>query len=256
MCKRVGLLLALVSLLGLPYFSSAEEVKAETPVQTIEVASQGATESNFRSYRHFKFGLDEFDRYHQLAPQGELKFRLNSLIKPGMTFKRATVHLERGDLKIALPLAKDGTFTIPQNEEAAKKNAEVIVKTYDIGAVMWMLEVRSPHVPSYAYRLGDLRLECHVYQAIAEPGIPRRQRRSFRIPELCDAQDRVWINNRPMPPVKTLVISYGDRSELFNLGRYRLDESSVEIMLNPMPGTDIPWPDDAVLQFVLADEPR
>ncbi|MFC4931172.1 hypothetical protein [Massilia sp. GCM10023247] len=125
-----------------------------------------------RKYKAILAGLDSFDKHRALAPGvAELRFRIEQRSDAALA-EQPRVRIE-GEHDFVLPLALDATnrFSVPRSEAALDARGELVLnqkrKHYRI-----VPEVRTPGLPDNVRRLGDLRLECKVWVAIAKEEIP------------------------------------------------------------------------------------
>ncbi len=146
---------------------AAGGVAAQDTTPSVEV--QGVKNPDMKSYRAVVAGLDAFEKYHALAPSApELRFRLSA---------RAGVEQAAGEplyLRIVgngdpipVPIAADGTFTVPRVQSAIDDDADLVLNRRK-GVLKGRPEVRTPGLPDHMRRLGDLRLECQVMVAIGK----------------------------------------------------------------------------------------
>lgn len=134
------------------------------------------------SYRAILAGLDKFDELHALAPDApQLLFQARTrngrlldpaLLQGGPGVDPLNARLS-GDDGYVLPLALDdgGRFQVPRSRPALDADAELrLSKKYsDVRVWPW---VRSPGLANNQRRLGDIRLECQVFVAIAKKEAP------------------------------------------------------------------------------------
>ncbi|WP_374584749.1 hypothetical protein [Pseudoduganella sp.] len=148
---------------------------AQDTTPSVEV--QGVKNPDMRSYRAVVAGLDAFDKHHALAPAvPALRFRL----APQSGAEQAAADAAAADpiyLRIVgngdpipVPVAADGTFTVPRVESAIDDDADLVLNRKK-GVLKGRPEVRTPGLPDNVRRLGDLRLECQVIVAIGKKEI-------------------------------------------------------------------------------------
>ncbi|MCE3263245.1 MAG: hypothetical protein K0R43_2324 [Pseudoduganella sp.] len=146
---------------------------AQDTTPSVEV--QGVKNPDMRSYRAVVAGLDAFEKHHALAPAvPELRFRLAPRAGNDQPASEDAEPLYlrivgNGD-PIPVPVAADGTFTVPRVEAAIDDNADLILNRKK-GVLKGRPEVRTPGLPENVRRLGDLRLECQVMVAIGKEEI-------------------------------------------------------------------------------------
>ena len=129
--------------------------------------------TELKSYRVMAAGLDAFDDHHALAPRArEVRFQL--IPGPGApdnAMQDLSLRIAGNETSIVLPLAADGSFTLPRSTQADKEDADLITNKKK-GQYRWQPVIRSDGVPAGMRRLGDLRLQCQVTIAIAKKEIP------------------------------------------------------------------------------------
>lgn len=140
---------------------------AQEATPSVEV--QGVKNPDMRSYRAVVAGLDAFEKHHALAPAApELRFRLSA--RNGQELPAGEPLYLRivgnGD-PIPVPIAADGTFSVPRAQSAIDDDADLILNRRK-GALNGRPDVRTPGLPDNVRRLGDLRLECQVMVAIGK----------------------------------------------------------------------------------------
>ncbi|WP_342118809.1 hypothetical protein [Pseudoduganella sp. OTU4001] len=146
---------------------------AQEATPSVEV--QGVKNPDMRSYRAVVAGLDAFEKHHALAPAvPELRFRLAPRSGTEQAAQDAAEPLYlrivgNGD-PIPVPVAPDGTFSVPRVESAYDDDADLILNRKK-GVLKGRPEVRTPGLPENVRRLGDLRLECQVMVAIGKKEI-------------------------------------------------------------------------------------
>jgi hypothetical protein len=230
-----------------------------------KVPVNGVKNPEMKSYRAVWKGLEKFEDEHELAPAvPKLLFRVmhnkNKHACIGMCGTTALATPEEGaqfalriagdDLSVTVPVSRDGYFTVPRSEALYDANADLILNQKKGGYKM-SVEVRTPGLPEYVRRLGDLRLECKVQVAIAKEEIP------FWVVALANSilLTRDWcmaslgkeqVNFSFFSPttLASARIAFGDRSEKLENGKH-----SFSVSLG-----DRSWPDDALVQLQYAPE--
>ncbi|MFZ6818433.1 hypothetical protein [Undibacterium sp. Ji22W] len=140
----------------------------QTADQTVEISS--IKNPDWKSYRVMLKGLDAFEKHHAHAPQASPQF----ILKP----RRLDVSLSGLNLRLAsdeysrtIPLASDGSFVLPRDEQAVSQQAELMINRKKEMFRWWPL-VQSTGVAVNHRRLGDLRLECEMFWAIHYDDLP------------------------------------------------------------------------------------
>ena len=140
----------------------------QTSEQAVQIS--GIKDQDWKSYKSMLKGLDVFAKLHSLSPQATPKFRLIPR-KAGTTIEGVNLRLLVDEIARPIPLADDGTFTLPRDEAALKSNAELVINSKK-ALYRWWPYVRSPQVKANQRRLGDLRMECEMFWAIYYDDIP------------------------------------------------------------------------------------
>ncbi len=151
-----------------PLSEATESV--ESKEQIAEVAVTGTKNPALKPYRIMSAGMDAFDEYHQLAPAALLKFKLKKRTETSArksNWDQVSLRVAGNETSILIQIAPDGTFTLPRNQQAYDEDADLILnqKKSSIGFVP---DVRTPGLASDVWRLGDLRLQCHVAMGIGK----------------------------------------------------------------------------------------
>ena len=203
------------------------------------------------SYRAIAAGLDTFDAQHALAP---------AVPQPRFAVRRPGGALLEGDLPtaklsadaftLALPVGTDALFDVPHSREAWDADAELVLSRKRKEVRVWPY-VRTPGLADNQRRLGDLRLECQVFVAIAKKEAPfwvvALANTVFLTGDWCTFfkdQDRTWSVNVESP-LASAVLREGERTLAL-----RVKGRQVEIPLY-----DTSWSNDAIvdLAFVAPD---
>jgi len=146
---------------------------------TVQV--KAARDPEMHSYRAISAGLDTFDAKHALAPDAPLLFQartragkpLDAALLAGHAGSDPLGAVLAGDDGYALRLALDaeGRFQVPRSQPAWDANAELRLSKKRSAVRVWP-SVRSPGLLDNQRRLGDIRLECQVFVAIAKKEAP------------------------------------------------------------------------------------
>ncbi len=158
--------------------ASHAAAQADAPAEARADAGQSIHINSIRnpelkSYRVMAAGLDAFDEYHALAPRArEVRFKLVAGSRaPADAMQDLALRIAGNETSIALPLAADGSFTLPRSAQADSEDADLITNKKK-GQYRWQPVIHSDGVPAGMRRLGDLRLQCQVMIAIAKKEIP------------------------------------------------------------------------------------
>lgn len=148
--------------------STGQQVSEQTNEQAVKV--NGVKDPDWKSYKTMVKGLDVFEKFHSLAPQAIPKFQLIPR-KDEITMEGVNLRLVVDEIARPIPLASDGTFTLPRDEAALQSNAELVINSKK-SMYRWWPYVRSPQLKTNQRRLGDLRMECEMFWAIYYDDIP------------------------------------------------------------------------------------
>ena len=223
---------------------------------TVQV--NGIRNPETHTYRAIAAGLDTFDAGHGLAPKvPQLLFQARTragqplaegLLQgaPGAEPLRAVL---AGDDNYTLALALDGEgrFQVPRSQPAWDANADLRLSRQRSDVRVWPY-VRTPGLLDNQRRLGDIRLECQVFVAIAKKEAP------LHIVLLGNAvmlgsdwcafmkdQDRAWDATTPAP-LRSAILRDGQRSLALRVKGARFE----------VPVGDTGWSDDAIVELVFA----
>lgn len=178
-CIRPSLLLGLALLSGA---AGAVPQDMDTNKEPGTVRVNGVRNPETHTYRAIVAGLDAFDARHGLAPDApQLLFQartrsgkpLAAMLLQGAPGADPLVARLAGDNGYALALAldEDGRFQVPRSQPALDADAELRLSKKASDVRVWPY-VRSPNLAANQRRLGDIRLECQVFVAIAKKEAP------------------------------------------------------------------------------------
>ncbi|MDL2355667.1 MAG: hypothetical protein QFF03_10450 [Pseudomonadota bacterium] len=142
---------------------AARPASAEAPMQVVHV--DGLTDADAQSYRRMIKGMDAFEKFHALAPDARLRYRLYPR-RPGVKAAGTTLAIQSDTVAIPVALASDLSFTLPRDARALADYAQV-VSNRKTRSFAWGPDVRTPGLAPNTRRLGDLRLECEIDRAAA-----------------------------------------------------------------------------------------
>lgn len=77
-----------------------------------------------------------------------------------------SLRLASDSVSIPITIDTDGRFAIPRSQAAYDADATFILNKKN-GLFTYYPDIRTPGLPQNVRRLGDLRLECFVWQAVA-----------------------------------------------------------------------------------------
>jgi hypothetical protein len=218
----------------------------------------GIRNPEMHTYRAIAAGLDTFDAEHTLAPGApQLLFQARTragqplgeaLLKgaPGAGPLRAVLAGD-GDYTLALALDGEGRFQVPRSQPAWDAHADLRLSKQRSDARVWPY-VRSPGLLDNQRRLGDIRLECQVFVAIAKKEAP------LHIVLLGNAvmlgsdwcafmkdRDHAWDATTPAP-LSSAILRDGQRSMALRVKGARFE----------VPIGDTSWSNDAVVELAFA----
>jgi hypothetical protein len=140
----------------------------EPPSQAIEIS--GTKDPDGKRYRAMLKGLNAFDKYHSLAPNATHKYILRPR-QEGVELQGVSLRLAYNDMSLPIPIAEDGTFSLPRDEQAQQQDAELLINRKK-SLFRWWPHIRSPGLQANQRRLGDLRIECQIFWAVYYDDIP------------------------------------------------------------------------------------
>lgn len=242
---RAVLLLALLSL-------GAAAAARDQDASTVDI--KGIRNPETHSYRAIAAGLDIFDARHALAP-GVPQLLFQARTRNGKLLDAGLLNGARdgeplgavlaGDEGYALRLALDeaGRFQVPRSQPALDADAELRLSKKRSDVRVWPY-VRSPGLPDNQRRLGDIRLECQVFVAIAKKEAPLHivllgntvMLGSDWCAFMKDA-DRAWDVAMNEPPASA-VLREGGRSTPLRVKGHKVD----------VPIGDTSWSNDAIVE--------
>lgn len=164
--KRLSIIAALLAMAA-PSF--AQEAGASDAAETVKVSS--IKDPALQPYRRMQRGLDAWEDKRALAPNASLRFELLTLDGKMAVTDGLQLRVAGEKVDIPLPVDADASFVLPRSQEAWDEEAD-LVSNRKKDQLRWRPRVRTPGVPGNARRLGDLRLECEVQQAVRKEDIP------------------------------------------------------------------------------------
>jgi hypothetical protein len=138
----------------------------DTAATSVEVV--GVKDPDWKPYMTMLAGADVFEKKHDIAPNAALLFRLQPQ-QSGVTLTDVALRLTDGATSYPLPVASDGTFSLPR-VSAVMKEETVLELNRKKTQVRWRPYIVTPGTGANTRRLGDLRLECEVRWAIESSG--------------------------------------------------------------------------------------
>ncbi|RZA33854.1 MAG: hypothetical protein EOP92_18715 [Lysobacteraceae bacterium] len=165
--KRLSIIAALLAMAA-PSFAQ-EGVPAPDSAETVQVSS--IKDPALQPYGRMVRGLDAWEEKRALAPNASLRFELLTLEGKMAAPEGLQLRLAGDKVDLALPIDTDASFVLPRSQEALDDRADLVLNRKK-DQMRWRPRIRSPGVPENARRLGDLRLECEVQQAVRKEEIP------------------------------------------------------------------------------------
>jgi hypothetical protein len=261
-----------VALASLCAGAAAQQAPAAPLLPPVTITGKGVRDPVEKSYRKMVRGMDLFERRHAVAPEATLRFRLLPR-KRDTDMSGIQVDVVGKEVDFNVPVAPDGTFTLPRNRQALAEDA-VVTPNRRAQTMTWRTEIRTPGLPPSTRRLGDLRLECAVGM---EAGLISNNRNLFdRITELfTDSPD--YCNRRGQRylffserPLFSVTLAHGGQRQVVPVDRLyagasgdptlpaELPYCDCEVLLDRtyfLPLGDLGWPDDTLVEFEFMDDP-
>lgn len=208
---------------------------AEPPAQQVS----GVRDPEWKPYRQMLKGVDAYDEYRQLAPKAALRFVLRPNL-PKMTLDDVTLRIAGTTVSIPVPIAADGSFTIPRDKDAAAEDAEMVLNKKK-NAVRWRTEIRTPELPENTRRLGDLRLSCRINWAVLKDDEPFFRRTAISLIGGPCGSTRVKVFFSEARVIGTATLVDGERRLVLPLNKDGLSYTA--------PLADAGWSNDALVSF-------
>ncbi|MES2072170.1 MAG: hypothetical protein V4488_17575 [Pseudomonadota bacterium] len=215
----------------------------------------GTKDPEFKPYRQMLAGLDAFEQHQQLAPAALPRFVLrpqqaDAGVNAVSGVSGVTLRIAGDTTSIDVPLAADGTFSLPRNQSlAAEANADLLLNRKK-GLYRWRPDIRSPDVPAGARRLGDLRLECEMRWAVEQEDLSFVKRTLFRTMGGPCRSANIFVLYPAPEKLAGVSLASGQRRE--SLAAERLAGSA---LFYAPPLHDRSWPDDTLVEFEFAARP-
>jgi len=199
---------------------------AQDTTPSVEV--QGVKNPDMKSYRAVVAGLDAFEEHHALAPAvPELRFRLTAREGQDQLAADALyLRIVGNSAPIPVPIAQDGTFSVPRVQSAIDDDADLILNRKK-GVLKGSPDIRTPGLPENVRRLGDLRLECQVMVAIAKKEIGLMMKLFINTvtttTDWCDMsfdKKKVRFSFRSLRSLESAEIVDGERREKIDTGDF------------------------------------
>lgn len=224
-----------------PAIITPAAVEPAPPGDSQVVMVAGVGNIDWKPYKIMVKGIDAYHANRTLAPQAPLRFLMRPLSDKAI-LEGLGMSLIGKTTSIEIPVAADGSFSLPHDESALQDDAELILNRKK-GMFGWMPDIRSPNVPANARRLGDLRLECEVQWAVEKSGVSFVLRGALSLAGGPCQSSKL----RPMRPMygklQRLTLVDGERRQDL---AYRVN-GNVSMYFPPF--ADKAWPDDTLIEF-------
>ena len=210
------------------------------------VVVPGAKNLTSWPYRTLAKGLDAFEAGRAHAPQALLTYHLRPVQGAG-TYERLELYLVGPDWQAPVDLRDEGRFTLSRDARAEAADAHLVINRkrdqYD-PATIPLAEVRTPGLAGNVVRLGDLRLQCAVNQAIAKAHLGWMASMAINalggLDWCAPRKGKGYAAVREQPFVQAMLGADGRRLVLHEGAPRR----SVSVPID-----DDSWPDEALLEF-------
>lgn len=227
-----------------PYLHAAETASATEIIKVETVNASGLKDADWKPYLSMLKGMDAYDKFKSYAPTAPLKF----IIKPQMGNVLNTalaLRIEDEGNSMAVPIAEDGTFVLPRNQELADRKAEMVLNKKK--GYRWTAHIISANVPAHSWRMGDMRLQCEVMMAINKDDLSFIAKAALLAINPCHSSIVGWT--RPLPEGRNeLVAIYSNKREKIEL----LEENG---KLNfRVPFHEDKYPDDTLFEIQYVDK--
>lgn len=236
----------------------------ETELSRVQVQGEAATAREKKTLAQLFKAQALFDKFHALAPQAELKFKVYA-----RTRAEQAQPLELGLMTPAgrQPVALDAEdrFAIDPAWKAQAARTELRSRLAD-GRVTWRPDIRTPGVPDGERRLGDLRLQCRVGfdSGVARGSVGLAWLLSLA---LDDCEDPDWSpSNFADRPLFAVTLVHGERRQvLSNRLLHGLRDGggkaydwgfALRERMFRLPLNDMSWPDDTRVLMEAMDDPQ
>lgn len=241
--KRLSIIAALLAMAA-PSFAQDGAPSAQEPAETVKVSS--IKDPALQPYRRMVRGLDAWAEKRALAPDASLRFELLTLDGKMAVSDGLQLRLAGNRLDLPLPVDADATFVLPRSQEAYDDEAD-LVSNRKKDQLRWRPRVRTPGVPENARRLGDLRLECEIQQAVRKEEIPLMYRAgALAAGGICNLPMVAYIFRAPRRLASATVVS-GARQARLPL------HANGDGYLAPM--RDKGWDNEALVVYEFAEAP-
>ncbi|MQA22628.1 hypothetical protein [Rugamonas rivuli] len=217
----------------------ATEPEPEPDVQRVIVRATGG--APLRSYQQMLDGLNAFEKYQSHAPDSRRRFQLVPL-QGRAALKTIRLSIASGDEITPVAVDADGRFDLPRLDHP-EPDAQLKLSLRS-DSVRWRPYVRTPGVPADQLRLGDLRIECRVFDAVDERSMSFTQRMGLSLLGGACVGSRVDFWALAPARIDGVTLVHGNR-------RVALPQTAIgrngETFIAPV--NDAGWPDDTRIEF-------
>jgi hypothetical protein len=218
--------------------TSPASVEADPAPEVQAVFVAGTRDPDWKPYKSFIAGMKVFDEQHKLAPMADLRLVLRSRKeKANVTGIKMTIKTD--DVRILVPVASDGTFALPLNEEATEKGAEIMLSKWR-NTLSWRPAIHTPGLPASA----RLRLECSVYWAVEQADLWSFFRNSINAFGGPCTSSAIKVNYIPVLPLAAVYLVADQRREML-ASKWIEENGHIYLPLIH----DQRWPDDALVEY-------
>lgn len=247
------------------------QVKDDRSLPPVTVAGKANLNPVEKSYRKMIRSMNLFDKQHALAPDASLRFKLLAR-RRDTNMNHVEIDVLGSSVSFSVPLAPDGTFTLPRNTQAFDENAQV-TPNRKRQSMTWRSDIRTPGLPRNSRRLGDLRLECRVGM---EAGLVsnsstlagRIAQAVLDTPAYCDRTAPLYLFFADRPLFSVALVA-GQRREVLAINQLYaaaiedptlqddLPYCDCEVLVDRtyvLPLGDQSWPDDTLVEFEFMDD--
>lgn len=204
----------------------------------------------WRSYKQLKVGEVAFGKYHRLAPRADLYFALFPL-QPWLDFEGVAMSLQFDEGMVPVPLGPLGRFRLPEVKAANLESAELVLNQRS-GTYRWRPDIRTPGVPENYRRLGDLRLECEVADAVNGNTTSLFPRASFSAPDGSCRSEQIKNLFPSRKSIVAIQMAYGNRIQIY----HNVLGNKYGGYVYYVPLHDQTWPDDALFELIYRNPPE
>ncbi len=239
-CKKIMAISVLLSssLYAAETASSPEIIKIDT------VSTSGLKDADWKPYASMLKGMDAYDKFKYHAPTAPLKFIIKR--QGGKTaFSELALRIEDEGNSIAVPIAEDGTFILPRDQELADKKAEMVLNQKK--GYQWTARILSANSSENTWRLGDMRLQCEVMIAINKDGLPFYQRAALLAIDPCHSSVVGFTRVLPAKANAIIAIYSGKREKV------ELHEEDGKLGFR-IPFHEDKYPDDTLFEVQYPDQ--